>query len=334
MRNSSGAKGFGSIGTRHAIVAQMSPSSRQKLVPRRPFGRHPDAVSIIGLGGYHLGKVKTIAEAVRIVHEAIDAGVNFLDNAWEYHDGDGETRMGRAIADRRDSVFLMTKVCTHGRDGRVAMRQLDESLRRLRTDHLDLWQIHECVYYNDPERHFARGGVVEALERAKAQGKVRYIGFTGHKDPEIHMRMLSFDFPFDACQLPLNGFDVHFRSFQARVLAELVRQQIAPIGMKSLGDGRSIKKKAAAVGDALRYAMSLPVCTTVSGIDSLKVLRQNLRIALDFSPMTERERKAYELSLAESGPDGRFELYKTTAEHDGAVGRKQHGFPSQEEVAL
>jgi predicted aldo/keto reductase-like oxidoreductase len=316
--------------------APMSPSStRYEPVAHRRFGRHPDSVSIIGLGGYHLGKVKTIAEAVRIVHEAIDAGVNFLDNAWEYHDGESEKRMGRAIVDRRDSVFLMTKVCTHGRDARLAMRQLDESLRRLRTDYLDLWQIHECVYYNDPERHFAKGGVVEALERAKAQGKVRYVGFTGHKDPEIHLRMLSFEFPFDACQLPLNGFDAHFRSFQTDVLPELARQEIAPIGMKSLGgDGRAVRKKAAAVGDALRYAMSLPVCTTVSGIDSLKVLRQNLRIARELSPMSERERKAYERSVAEYAGDGRFELYKTSAEHEGEVGRKQHGLPSQEEVAM
>ncbi|OLE96966.1 MAG: aldo/keto reductase [Cyanobacteria bacterium 13_1_20CM_4_61_6] len=312
-----------------------SASSRHEPVGRRPFGRHPDLISIIGLGGYHLGNARTIAEAVRIVHEAIDAGVNFLDNAWEYHEGESERRMGRAIADRRESVFLMTKVCTHGRDAKVALRQLDESLRRLRTDHLDLWQIHECVYYNDPERHFAQGGVVEALERAKAQGKVRYVGFTGHKDPEIHLRMLSFDFPFDACQLPLNGFDAHFRSFQARVLPELARQRIAAIGMKSLGgDGRVIKKKAARVDDALRYAMSLPVCTTVSGIDSLKVLRQNLEIARGFSPMNARERKAYEESLADSALDGRFELYKTSAEHDGEVGRTQHGFPSQDEVAL
>jgi aryl-alcohol dehydrogenase-like predicted oxidoreductase len=314
----------------------MSPSSSTKNepVPRRPFGRHPDPVSIIGLGGYHLGKARTKAEAVRIVHEAIDAGINFLDNAWEYHEGESEERMGRAIEDRRGSVFLMTKVCTHGRDGRVAMRQLDESLRRLRTDYLDLWQIHECVYYNDPDRHFARGGVVEALVQAKEQGKVRYVGFTGHKDPEIHLRMLSFDFPFDACQLPLNGFDAHFKSFQTRVLPELARRRIAPIGMKSLGgDGRVVKKKAAAIDDALRYAMSLPVCTTVSGIDSMKVLRQNLRIARGFEPMSAKERKAYEESLAEYGPDGRFELYKTSAEHEGEVGRKQHGFPSQEEMA-
>ena len=311
-----------------------SSSSRHEAVPRRPFGRHPDLVSILGLGGYHLGKPGTIAEAVKIVHAAIDAGINFLDNAWEYHDGESEERMGRAIADRRESVFLMTKVCTHGRDARVAMRQLEESLRRLRTDYLDLWQIHECVYYNDPERHFAKGGVVEALELAKEQGKVRYVGFTGHKDPEIHLRMLSFEFPFDSCQLPLNGFDAHFRSFQKLVLPELARQQIAAIGMKSLGgDGRVIKQKAAAVGDALRYAMSVPVCTTISGIDSMKVLRQNLRIAGDFSPMSERERRAYERSLADYGPDGRYELYKTSAEHEGEVGRKQHGFPSPEEMA-
>jgi uncharacterized protein len=313
----------------------VSPSSNGlEPIPRRPFGRHPDPVSILGLGGYHLGKVKTVAEAVRIVHEAIDAGVNFLDNAWEYHEGESETRMGRAIEDRRDAVFLMTKVCTHGRDARVAMRQLDESLRRLRTDHLDLWQIHECVYYNDPERHFAKGGVVEALETAKAQGKARYVGFTGHKDPEIHLRMLAFDYPFDACQLPLNGFDAHFKSFQTRVLPELARQRIAPIGMKSLGgDGRAIKKKAALIDEALRYAMSLPVCTTVSGIDSMKVLRQNLRIARGFSPMTARQRTAYERSLAGHALDGRFEMYKTSAEHEGEVGRTQHGFPSQEEMA-
>ena len=308
---------------------------RELQIHRRQFGRHPDLVSMIGLGGYHLGKAKTVAEAVRIVHEAIDAGVNFLDNAWEYHDGESERRMGRAIADRRGSVFLMTKVCTHGRDAKVAMRQLNESLRRLRTDYLDLWQIHECVYDNDPDRHYVRGGVVEALERAKAQGKVRYVGFTGHKNPEIHLRMLSFGFPYDACQLPLNGFDAEFRSFQSRVLPELQRQKIAAIGMKSLGgDGRVVKKRTARVADALRYAMSLPVCTTVSGIDSLKVLRQNLRIARHFTPMSARERLAYERRLAEYAADGRFELYKTSAEHDGAVGREQHGFPSQEEVAM
>jgi len=304
-------------------------------ISRRPFGRHPDQVSIMGLGGYHLGQVKTVTEAVRIVHAAIDAGITFLDNAWEYHDGESERRMGRAIRDRRDQVFLMTKVCTHGRDAGVAMRQLDESLRRLHTDHLDLWQVHECVYHNDPELHFAKGGVIEALARAKSQGKVRYVGFTGHKDPDIHLRMLATGFPFDACQLPLNGFDAGFRSFQARVLPELARQGIAAIGMKSLGgDGRVIRKRTARVKDALRYAMSLPVCTTVSGIDSMTVLRQNVAIARNFSPMSASQRTAYERSVADEALDGRFELYKTTAEHEGEEGRKQHGFPSQEEVAM
>ena len=312
----------------------MPAASRHAEIPRRSFGRHADQVSIIGLGGHHLGQAKTVTEAVRIIHEAIGAGVNFLDNAWEYHDGESERRMGRAIADRRDAVFLMTKVCTHGRDAKVAMRQLDESLRRLRTDHLDLWQIHECVYDNDPDRHFAKGGVVEALERAKTQGKVRYVGFTGHKDPKIHLRMLSHEFPFDACQLPLNAFDATFRSFQSAVLPELARRGIAAIGMKSIGgDGTAVKKKATTVRDALRYAMSLPVATTVSGIRSLTMLRGNLKIARGFSPMTARERAAYERRVADQAADGRFELYKTTAEHEGKVGRQQHGYPSEEQLS-
>ncbi len=306
-----------------------------EAIPRRAFGRHADRVSILGLGGYHLGKVATIAEAVRIVHAALDGGVNFLDNAWEYHDGESETRMGRAIRDRRPAVFLMTKVCTHGRDAKVALRQLDQSLRRLQTDYLDLWQVHECVYYNDPERHFATGGVIEALDRAKTQGKVRYVGFTGHKDPAIHLEMLSHGYPFDACQLPLNGFDARFRSFQTLVLPELARQGVAAIGMKSLGgNARAVTKRAVKAADALRYAMSLPVCTTVSGIDSLSVLRRNLRIARGFTPMARPQRLAYERRLERQALDGRFELYKTSAEHEGEVGREQHGFPSQEEVAL
>ena len=312
-------------------------SSHTELAPidRRPFGRHDDRVSMIGLGGYHLGLAETVKDAIRIVHEALDAGVDFLDNAWEYHDGESERRMGRAIRDRRDRSFLMTKVCTHGRDRKVAMRQLEQSLRRLQTDYLDLWQIHECAYYNDPDRHFAKGGVVEALEQARQQGKVRYVGFTGHKDPDIHLAMLSHGFPFDSCQLPLNGFDAHFRSFKERVLPELERQRIAPIGMKSLGgDGRVVKRKAARVEEALRYAWSLPVCTTVCGVDSLKVLRQNLRIARGFSPMSAAEQRRYEARLRGIASDGRFELYKTTAEHDGDVGRGQHGFPSQDEVSL
>jgi aryl-alcohol dehydrogenase-like predicted oxidoreductase len=227
----------------------------------------------------------------------------------------------------------MTKLCTHGRDAKVAMRQLEQSLRRLKTDVLDLWQIHECVYYNDPDRHFMRGGAVEALERAKREGKVRYVGFTGHKDPEIHLRMLSYGFPFDSCQLPLNCFDASFRSFERRVLPELVRRGIAPLGMKSLGgDGKAVKKKAVGVEDALRYAMSLPVVTTVSGIDSMRVLRQNVRIARGFEPLSAAEMDRIRRAAEPNAHDGRFELFKVTAMHEGPEGRGQHGFPSEDEL--
>jgi aryl-alcohol dehydrogenase-like predicted oxidoreductase len=291
-------------------------------------------VSALGLGGYHIGKMKSERDAIRIVHAAIDAGVTFMDNAWEYHDGRAETIMGKAIADRRERVFLMTKVCTHGRGKREAMRQLEQSLRRLRTDVLDLWQVHECVYDNDPDRHFARGGVIEALEHAKRQGKVRFIGFTGHKHPDIHLAMLAHDFTFDTCQLPLNCFDASFRSFEERVLPVLLRRGIAPLGMKSLsGDGRQVKKNVVTAEEALRYAMSLPVATTISGIDSMRILRQNLRVAAGFTPMSRRQMEALRKRVREEAEDGRFELYKTTATHDGKIGRKQHGFPSDQEVA-
>jgi predicted aldo/keto reductase-like oxidoreductase len=303
-------------------------------VPTRPLGRAGVEVSILGLGGYHLGLTKTASEATRIIHEAIEAGVTFLDNAWEYHDGVSEERMGRAIEGRRERVFLMTKVCTHGRDRQTAMRQLEQSLRRLKTDYLDLWQVHEVVYHNDPERHFARGGVIEALEQAKREGKVRFVGFTGHKDPSIHLRMLDRGFPFDACQLPLNCFDATFRSFELEVLPELNRLGIAPIGMKSFGgEAAMIRKRAVGAAEALRYAMSLPVATTVSGIDSLRVWRQNLRLAQGFKPMTAREMENLRRRCREHAGDGRFELYKTSAKHEGPVGRRQHGFPSPEEMA-
>jgi len=301
-------------------------------IPRRPFGRHSEPVSALGLGGFHIGKMSAESEAIKLIHEAIDAGITFLDNAWEYNDGKSETRMGKAIKDRRDKVFLMTKVCTHGRDAKTAMRQLEQSLKRLKTDYLDLWQIHECAYYNDPERHFAKGGVVEALELARKQGKVRFVGFTGHKDPEIHLEMLSYKFPFDSCQMPLNGFDASFKSFEQLVLPEVKKQGIAALGMKSFGAGEAVKHKAVTPAEALRYAMSLPVTTTISGMDSLRVLRQNVKIARGFQPMTAEEMGAYRARLADQAADGRFELYKTTAQHDGAEGREQHGFPSQEEL--
>ena len=306
----------------------------ESSIPRRPFGKTGETVSALALGGYHLGKITSVREAVRVVQAAVDAGITFMDNAWEYHDGRSEELMGKGLEGRRHEVFLMTKLCTHGRGKREAMRQLEQSLKRLKTDVLDLWQIHECVYYNDPERHFARDGAVEALDQAKREGKVRYVGFTGHKDPAIHLSMLSYDYPFDACLMPLNCFDSTFRSFERDVLPELLRRQIAPLGMKSLGgDGRMIKKKAVKAEEALRYAMSLPVASTVSGIDSMRVLKQNVKIASGFKQMSPREMEALRKRVGEHAADGRFELYKTSAQHDGPVGRAQHGFPSEEEVS-
>ena len=302
-------------------------------IPLRALGRTGVDVTPIGIGGYHLGLMKDDNEAVRLVHEAVDAGITFLDNAWEYHGGRSEELMGRAIQDRRDEVFLMTKVCTHGRDRHVAMRQLEESLRRLKTDYLDLWQVHEVVYDNEPELHFAKGGVIEALEQARREGKVRFIGFTGHKSPEIHLKMLSYDYPFDACQLPLNCFDATFRSFERQVLPELERRGIAAIGMKSLGgEGSMVKAGAVTAEEALRYAMSLPVATVVSGMESLDVLRQNLGVAHGFTPMSDDEMRRLRERCAEMAGDGRFEHFKTTLKFEGPIGRAQHGFPAPGEL--
>jgi uncharacterized protein len=307
--------------------------TRSMEIPKRAFGRTGEQVSILGLGGFHLGLPSTDAEAVRLVHAAVDAGVTFMGNAWDYNDGLSEKRMGKAIADRRDKVFLMTKVCTHGRDGRVAMRQLEDSLKRLGTDHLDLWQIHEVVFDDEPARHFAPGGVVEALDRARKQGKVRYVGFTGHKSPTLHLSMLARDYPWDSCQLPLNCFDASFRSFEREVLPELNRRGIAPIGMKSMGgDGRAVKAKVVSAQDALSYALSLPVATVVSGIESMKVLKQNLAVARGFRPLPVRAREALRRRVTAQAADGRWELYKISAAFEGEETRRVHGLPAQGEL--
>lgn len=314
-------------------VIAATPPSASGTIPKRKFGRANIEVSAIGLGGYDIGKIKTQAEAVRLVHEAMDAGITFIDNAWEYHDGRSEQWAGTALQGRRNKAFLMTKVCTHGRNAKVAMQQLEQSLRRLKTDYVDLWQVHEVIYDNDPALHFAKGGVIEALEQAKKAGKVRYVGFTGHKDPAIHLKMLSYNFPFDACQLPLNCFDANFRSFERQVLPELNKREIAVIGMKSMGgSGEPIKKGVITPQEALRYAMSLPVTTTVSGIDSLQVLRQNLAVAQGFKPMNTEQLQAVRDKFARYAADGRFELYKTSKKYDGAPGREQHGFPPEEQL--
>lgn len=304
-------------------------------IPRKLFGRTKERVSIIGMGGHSLGSAASQEEATAIAHEAIDAGVNFFDNAWEYHKGKSEEWMGQALKGRRDKVFLMTKVCSHGRAKKVALQQLEESLKRLQTDHLDLWQVHEVVYYNDPERHFAKGGVIEALDEAKKQGKVRYVGFTGHKHPDIHLKMLAYDYPFDAVLMPLNPFDATYRSFAKHVLPEINKRGMAGLGMKSLGgNGQPILKGILTVEEALRYAMSLPVATTISGIDSRAVLRQNLGIARGFKPMTAKEMEALEKRCAPAAGDGHLEMYKSTMKYDGDIGREQHGFPPEKELPL
>ena len=304
------------------------------LVPTRPFGSTGLQVSILALGGWHVGAQKTERLSTRLVQTAVDGGVTFMDNAWDYHAGLSEERMGKALVGRRDQVFLMTKVCTHGRGAKVAMRQLEDSLRRLKTDHLDLWQIHEVSFDNEPAMHFARGGVVEALDRAKTQGKVRFVGFTGHKDPRLHLEMLSHGYPFDACQMPLNCFDGSFRSFEHQVLPELQRQGIAAIGMKSFcGDARALKAGVATPQEMLRYTLSLPIATLVSGIDSLEVLEQNLAVARGFRPMAESRRAALRRRVAGVAADGRFELFKIGISFDGDESRREHGLPLMKELA-
>jgi predicted aldo/keto reductase-like oxidoreductase len=304
-------------------------------IPMRALGKTGVQVSALGVGGFHLGSAKDQQEVNEIVGRAIDAGVNFFDNAWEYHEGDSEVRAGKALQGKRDKVILMTKVCTHGRGKDVAMRMLEDSLRRLRTDHLDVWQIHEVVYYNDPDLIFAPGGVAEALTQAKEQGKVRFVGFTGHKEPAIHLRMLAQGFPFDTVQMPLNCFDGTFHSFETQVLPEATRQGVAVLGMKSLGgSGEMVTSGAITPEEGLRYAMSLPVATTISGMDSLNVLEQNLAIARDFTPMTADEMAQLRERCREFAADGRYERFKTTKFYDGDIGREQHGYPPAKEMPL
>jgi aryl-alcohol dehydrogenase-like predicted oxidoreductase len=304
-------------------------------VPKKPLGRTGVQVSALGLGGYHLGSAETDQAANEIVAKAIDHGINFFDNAWEYHDGLSEERLGKALKGKRDQVLVMTKVCTHGRDKKIAMRMLEESLRRLQTDHLDVWQIHEVIYDNDPELIFAPDGAAEALLTAKQQGKVRFVGFTGHKDPEIHLKMLSHDFPFDTIQMPLNCCDATFRSFETHVLPEANHKGIAAFGMKSLGgSGELIRHGAVTPEQGLRYAMSLPVATTISGVDTMQVLDQNLKVAVNFKPLEAAEMQALRDQCKMLAGDGRLELFKMTTKYDGKVGREQHHFPTAEELPL
>jgi predicted aldo/keto reductase-like oxidoreductase len=299
------------------------------VIPRRKLGRTGLRVSAIGVGGHHLGDLANAGEATRLVHEAIDAGVNFFDNCWEYHNGKSELWLGEALRGKRDQVVLMTKVCTHGRDGELGLRMLEESLRRLQTDHLDVWQIHGIAYESDPRLAFVKGGIVEAMERARRDGKVRFLGYTGHKDPALHLRMLTYGFAFDTVQMPLNPFDAQFpQSFERQVLPEAIQRGMGVLGMKSFGGtADAIKQGVISPRDALTYAMSLPVATTVSGMDSLEVLHANLAMARDFQPLAAAEMQAIRVKARPGAGDGRFETYKTSLRYDNPEARLAHRFP-------
>lgn len=321
------------IGGTALTTLEMTHAQSGDGVALRPLGKTGLKVSAIGVGGYHLGSAKDLSEAKRIVAEAMEGGINFFDNCWDYHDGQSEEWMGAALRGKRDKAILMTKVCTHGRDKQVARKQLEQSLRRLQTDYLDVWQIHEVIYDDDPDLIFGPNGAIEALTQAKQEGKVRFVGFTGHKDPSIHLKMLSHNFPFDTVQMPLNCFDATFRSFETNVLPELNRRGIAPLGMKSMGgSGEMAAKGAVTPEEALRYAMSLPVATTISGMNSLDILRQNLAIARRFRPFSTAEMQQLRDRCRADAADGRYELFKTTKKYDGDVGREQHGYPSAKEL--
>jgi predicted aldo/keto reductase-like oxidoreductase len=303
-------------------------------IPVRPLGKTGEMVSLLCLGGHASTNPQKLSEAesLRLIQRAVDEGITFMDNCWDYHDGGAEERMGKALAEggRRDKVFLMTKVC--GRTAKEAQSNLEDSLRRLKTDRIDLWQFHEIVYDNDPDWIFAPDGAYQTGLKALKEGKVRYLGFTGHKDPIIHLKMLGMPVPFEwaSVQMPLNVMDVHYRSFQRNVLPVLLQRNIGVLAMKSLGGtGVIVTKAGIPVEDALRYVLSLPISTLVSGIDSEKVLDQNLKIVRGFQPMPPPERAAIEGRTLALAGDGRYEMFKSSKMFDGPVHRRQHGFSTQ-----
>jgi aryl-alcohol dehydrogenase-like predicted oxidoreductase len=293
------------------------------MIPYRSLGRTGERVSCVGIGGYHLGKpYLEESESIRIIRTAIDEGVNFLDNSWDYYDGQSELRMGKALRDGyRHRAFLMTKI--DGRDKATAARQIDESLRRLKTDHLDLLQHHEVIRLDDADRIFAAGGAMEAALEARSAGKVRYIGFTGHKSPDIHMKMLQtaerHRFHFDTVQMPLNVMDAHFQSFEKKILPVLVQREIGVLGMKPMGDAVILQSKTATPIECLHYAMNLPTSVVITGCDSMERLEQALTAARSFRPLLPTEVGALLAKTAAAARDGHYELYKTTHKHDGTM---------------
>src|SRR5271157_6662922 len=295
-------------------------------MPYRKLGRSGEKVSLVGLGGFHIGLQKDEAESIRIVRTAVDRGINFLDNCWDYNHGESEVRMGKALRDGyRKKVFLMTKVDGQVKD--VAARQIDESLRRLQTDTIDLLQFHEVIRPGDPDRIFGPGGSIEAALVAKKAGKIRYIGFTGHKDPDIHLKMLDtafqHGFTFDAVQMPLNVMDMHFKSFAHKVVPVLTKHGIGVLGMKPMGFGAILRSNTVTPVECLHYAMNLPTSVVITGCDSLKILDQALEAARTFKPLGEKQVAAILAKTASLAAQGEFEPFKTTNQFDGTAHNPQ-----------
>jgi aryl-alcohol dehydrogenase-like predicted oxidoreductase len=292
----------------------------------RQLGKTGERVSAIGLGGHHIGRPSDPQEGIRIIRTALDRGMNFLDNCWDYHDGESERRMGLALKDGyRQKAFVMTKF--DGRTKKAAADQIDESLKRLQVDHIDLIQFHENIRMNDPDRFFAKDGAVEAVTAAKQAGKVRYVGFTGHKDPSIHLRMLEVagkhGFHFDACQMPLNVMDAHFRSFGHQVVPVLVAQGIAVLGMKPMGDGLVLQSKTVEPIECLHYALSLPTSVVITGCESLDRLEQAFAAVKSFKPLTDAQMTSLLARTKDAATTGKFELFKTGTMFDGTAHNPQ-----------
>jgi predicted aldo/keto reductase-like oxidoreductase len=292
-------------------------------MPTRILGKTGERVSALGLGGSHIGQSDLNSrEAVRIIRAALDRGLSFMDNSWDYNDGESETRLGKALKDGyREKAFVMTKV--DGRTKKEASRQINQSLKRLGVDHIDLLQHHEVIRFDDPDKIFAEGGAMEAFIEARKAGKIRYIGFTGHKDPHVHLYMLEkakeHAFQFDTVQMPLNVMDAHFRSFQAHVLPVLVKENIGVLGMKSMGSGVLLKSKVVTPIECLHYALSLPTSVVITGIDSMKILEQAFTAVKDFRPLTRDEIAKLLAKTAEAARDGEYELFKTSSHFDSTA---------------
>jgi uncharacterized protein len=294
--------------------------------PHRVLGHTGEKVSLIGLGGYHIGQQSDEQESIRIIRTALDNGVTFLDNCWDYNGGVSEVRMGKALRDGyRQKAFLMTKI--DGQTKKAAEQQLEESLRRLQTDHVDLLQFHEVIRETDPARIFGEGGGMEAVLAARKEGKIRYIGFTGHKNPDIHLKMLetafAHQFLFDAVQMPLNVMDAHYESFEQKVLPVLVKHDIGVLGMKPMGDSIILRSKTASATECLHYAMNLPTSVVITGCDSLPVLQQAIDAARSFHPLSKDEVAQLLARTASAGGKGEYELYKTSHNFDGTYQNPQ-----------